>query len=199
MKKILRYIFILIFLFLLWSFFLYKKYGKKDVKFNNNSIIIANHYSDFDPFFIYLISNKKDRLFFVTNSAVKNNFITRIFCWLFDCVYVTQDEPFKNIKPIMEIIKKLKQGKVMVIFPEGVIRPSREGFFEFNEGFVTIARKTNSTIYPLYIYPELRLYKKTKIYINEPVPFNKIRNKDDLSAAIHLQSIIMDSAFKINK
>ncbi len=197
LKRIVRKVFVGLFLFLFWPFFLYRKYGKKDINFADGSTIIANHYSDFDPFFIYLLAKKRDRLFFITNAGVKKKWITRIFCSLFDCLYVEEDEGFKNVRPIFDAIKKLKEGKVMVIFPEGVIRPTKEGFFEFNKGFVFIARKANSTIYPLYIYPDLLPFKRTKVYVNEPVPFEKIKEKDDLTAAFYLQSIIMDSSFKV--
>ena len=197
-KRIIRSIFVGLFLFFFWPFFLYRKYGKKDIYFEDGSTIIANHYSDFDPFFIYLLARNRNRLFFITNAEVKKKWITRIFCSLFDCLYVEEDEGFKNVRPIFDAIKKLKEGKVMVIFPEGVIRPTKEGFFEFNKGFVFISRKANSTIYPLYIYPDLLPFKRTKIYINEPIPFKTIEKKDDLTAAFYLQSIVMDSSFKVD-
>ena len=55
MRVVMRYITICIFLFFAWPYFLYKKYGNTAYKLEKRTIIVANHYSTFDPFFIYLI------------------------------------------------------------------------------------------------------------------------------------------------
>lgn len=199
MKAILRIIFIPIFYFIFWPFIFFKKYGEKDVDFLDNSLVIANHYSNLDPFLLYLLIKKKKRIYFVTNADVKKHFFTRFFCYFFNCLYVEMDNPIKNIPTIKKSINVLKNGGVIVIFPEGVIRPSRNGFFEFNSGFIYLARKANSKIYPLFIYPEVSIFKRSKIYINNYVDINDLKDKDDIEAAMFLQSIVMDSSFKLEK
>ena len=52
MKKILRILFIGLFLFFAWPFFLYRRYGNLAYRPSGNTIIVSNHYSTFDAFFI---------------------------------------------------------------------------------------------------------------------------------------------------
>lgn len=199
MRNLLRQLFVCLFLFLFWPFFLIKKYGKKDVDFLNNSLIIANHYSNLDPFYIYLLVKNKKRIYFITNEGVKNNFFTRNFTKLFNCLYVSEDNNASNFVALKKAIKVLKEGAVVVIFPEGFIRPVKNGFFDFNEGFVFLARKAKSNIYPLFIYPEPNIFKRTKVYINDCINIENLKDKDDTFIAMYFQSIVIESSFKIER
>ena len=71
MKKTLRALLSGLFLLLFWPFFLYKKYGNTDYKLTKRTIIIANHYSNFDAFFIYLIYGRNKKIHFVTIAETK--------------------------------------------------------------------------------------------------------------------------------
>ena len=108
MKSILRIIFIPIFYLIFWPFIFFKKYGEKDVDFLDNSLVIANHYSNLDPFLLYLLIKKKKRIYFVTNAGVKKHFFTRLFCYFFNCLYVEEDNPIKNIPTLKKSINVLK-------------------------------------------------------------------------------------------
>lgn len=73
MKKILRFVISGLFLLLLWPFFLYKRYGDTTYKLTKRTIIISNHYSNFDPFFIYLIYGINKKIHFVTIVETQKN------------------------------------------------------------------------------------------------------------------------------
>lgn len=144
------------------------------------------------------MSKNKSHLYFVTNKGVKDKFITRVFCSMFNCIYVDSelDNIATNIKAIKKCLEVLKNGNILVIFPEGVILPQKEVFFEFSRSFVFLARKAKSKIYPLYIYPELRLFKRSIIYINEEVSYTSLTG-DDLVDSIRIESIIMEASSKV--
>lgn len=199
MRKVLRCLIVGTFLFLFWPLFFYQTHGKKTANFSKNSLIVANHYSNLDPFLIYLFCKKKKDLYFITNVGVKKNPFTRIFCYAFNCLYVDGDDPFKNLGVLKESISLLKKGKIIVIFPEGVIRPCKNGFLEFNRGFAFLAKKAKSTIYPIYLYPVVFPFKRSQIYIGDPILFETIKEKSDLEISMMVQAIVMDLSLQAEK
>lgn len=192
MKRLLRFILASLFLLFSFPFFLYKKYGNGKTKLRPNSIIICNHYSDFDGFFISLAFGLK-KINFVTIAQVKKKILPRFLAWLFDCLYLDYDTA--NFEFFKTCIKILKSGGTVCIFPEGVVNPAKYGFFDFRKSFVYLARKTDAQILPLYLYPELKPFKKSKLYLGEYVKTNEYAHIPDLyGAATFFQCKIIEYA-----
>ena len=190
MKKILRVFIVGLFLLFAWPFFLYRVYGRKEYKLVGRTIIIANHYSDWDALFIYL-KYFKYHIYFVTISDVKKKIIPRFIAWLFDCIYVNYSG--SNLSFFKDAIKILNNNGVMCIFPEGEINPTKYGFFEFYKSYLHIAKKTSANILPLYIYPEVQFFKKSKIYVGNLITINEINKYDDYDKLnMHIQALFMD-------
>lgn len=195
MKKLLRYILVGLFLVFAWPFFLYRKYGNKEYQLEGRTVIIANHYSDFDPFFIWMMYHKK-KIWFVTISDTKKRCVTRFVTWLFDCLYI--DYETKNMKFFRDGLKVLKEDGIICIFPEGVINPRKYGFLDFHGSFFFFAKKTRAKILPLYVYPELKPFKRSSVYVGDPIlPEEYETYKDDDIAVIRIQSKIMDYSCRV--
>lgn len=190
MRVVMRHITICIFLFFAWPYFLYKKYGNTAYKLEKRTIIAANHYSTFDPFFIYLIY-RKQKIHFVTIIETKKKLFTRYITWIFDCLFIDYKE--MNIGFFKKTINILKNDGIVCIFPEGVVNNRKFGFFDFEKSFIYFALKAKAQILPLYIYPEISFFKKSIIYIGNIIPYKKIEEINDLeNAAIYVQSKIME-------
>lgn len=204
MRAVVRALLYAFFYLIFWPFFFTKKFGNKDYKIDGKTIIIANHFSDFDPFFIYKLYGFKNKIVFVADNRVKKNIFTRIFCWAFNCVYVNEgaEQNFATVKKCIDVIN---QGKVLMIFPEGVINPSKQCFFDFSKSFCFLARKTGAKVLPLFIDPNMGLFTKTYIYIGDVFTSEQIASyKDDLIASINVQAKVFDyfgyvSEYKENK
>jgi len=181
---------------LVWPFFLYRRVGNRNYKIRGNTIIIANHYSNFDPFFIQLLFINRT-IHFVTISDAKRKLHSRFLSWLFDAVYL--DDHWINYQFIKDSIKSLKEDHIMCIFPEGVINPRKYGFFDFKKTYLLLAEKAGSAILPLYIFPELRFFRKSSIYIGDPILLkdHEFRTLDEANALI--QSRIIDYSFEISQ
>lgn len=188
MKKIFRSFILLLVLIFTWPFFLYKTYGNKDYKLKGKTIIISNHYSTFDAFFIYLRFHKK-KIRFLTIIDVKKNIISRFLTWLFDCLYIDYNSP--NVSLFKNLIKILNEGGVVCVFPEGEINPTKFGVMTFQKSFMFLAEKTNATILPLFIYPELKFFKKSKVYIGDEI------TDKDYSKYVSRENAVNDIQLKI--
>lgn len=191
MKKILRFVISGLFLLLLWPFFLYKRYGDTTYKLTKRTIIISNHYSNFDPFFIYLIYGINKKIHFVTIVETQKKLWSRFITWLFDCLYI--DSTTTNMAFFRECIRILKDDGIICIFPEGFVNHRKYGFLDFQASYVFFAKKTQAKILPLYIYPQISFLKKTLIYIGtplEPKDYSHIHDYDEIS--MHIQARVMD-------
>lgn len=190
MKAILRFFTICIFMLIFWPLFLCKKYGNKKYKLEGNTIIICNHYSTYDAFFLYL-KLKGKKIYFVTITEVKKKLLSRYLTWLFDCLYIDYDKI--NVSFIKEALKILKNDGVIGIFPEGEINPRKYGFSVFQRSFIYLARKSKANILPLYLYPELDFFKKSKLYVGDVIRYEEYSQyEDDDYASMYIQSKIMD-------
>lgn len=193
MKKILRLSLSYLFLLLSWPFFLYKKYGNTSYEPADRTIIICNHYSNFDPFFIYLMYGRKKTIHFVTIAETKRKLWSRFITWLFDCLYIEDSE--NNVLFLRQCVRVLDNDGIICIFPEGFVNPRKYGFLDFQASFIFLARKTQAAILPLYIYPNLSFLKKSYIYIGTPLETKDYSHIPDReNAAMHIQSKVMDYA-----
>ena len=198
MKKILRFLISALFLLLFWPFFLYKKYGNTDYKLKDRTIIISNHYSDFDPFFIYLMYGINKKIHFVTIVETKKKLWSRFLTWLFDCLYI--DSSSANMAFFKQSISILKDDGIICIFPEGYVNHRKYGFLDFKASYIFLARKTQATILPLYIYPRISFLKKSLIYIGTPHETEDYSQFDDYDvASMHIQARVMDYALIIDE
>lgn len=190
LRKILRVLTIIIVMVFAWPYFLYKKYGNIGYKLENKTIIVANHYSTFDPFFIYLIYRRK-KIHFVTIIDTKKKILSRYVTWIFDCLFIDYDS--KNISFFKKTIDILKNDGIICIFPEGVVNIRKYGFFDFEKSFIYFCLKSKANILPLYIYPEMKLFRKSKIYIGDIVKYEKIKEINDYEkSAIYVQNKVME-------
>lgn len=195
MKTFLRSLFVGLFLLFAWPFFLYKKYGNRTWRQSGAVILVANHYSNFDPFFLWMIFRKNHPVF-VTAADVKKRRIPYLITRLFDCLYV--DYSSNNIGFFKDCLRVLNGGGMLCIFPEGGINPRKAGFIDFKHSFLFFARKTDCDILPVYLYPELSVFKRSSVYIGDPVTkadYDKL--PDNLDAAAFVQSRIMDYSFEV--
>ena len=174
----------------LWPFFLYKRYGRKDYRLEGRTIIAANHHSTFDPFFIYMIYRKK-RIHFITIKETKEKLLSRLAVWLFDCIFIDQNS--NHVIFFRQCMRVLKDDGVICIFPEGFVNPRRGSFLSFKPSFILLAKHAKAKILPIYIYPELFFFKKTKVYIGDVIPPEEIAQYEDNEVACaYVQSKILD-------
>jgi 1-acyl-sn-glycerol-3-phosphate acyltransferase len=66
----------------------------------------------------------------------------------------------------------LKQGKLVLIFPEGIMNKS-EQLVDFKEGLVTIAHLANVPIYPIYIANKHKPLRLQHIMLGETINLNQ--------------------------
>lgn len=116
--------------------------GLENLKMEDRAIIIPNHVSFLDGFFLYLYLPKEAVFVVNTNIARRFSFILRF-------VNHIDIDPF-NPYSMKKIINVVKKDIPLVLFPEGRITTTK-GLMKIYDGVGFVALKTGATLYPLAI------------------------------------------------
>lgn len=193
MKIILRTLITGILWLILWPYMFSKVFGNKP-KSLQNTIIIANHYSNLDPFIIKSIF-RKEKITFVATTDVKKRIWSRVLTWAFDTVYVDSNKI--NYSFFKQSIDILKRGGSICIFPEGYVNPRKYGFLDFKRSYAMLAIKAQANVLPIYMFPQDKMFKKNEINLLEMVPYESFKNyKDSEELNMYFFSMILESSSK---
>ncbi len=142
------------------------------------AIIISNHLSYYD--WAVLSAIYWDRyLVFIGNKDLLNRFFVGWLMQLNVLIFINPVRPgFSYFK---EVIKKLREGQILVIYPEGT--RSRTGkMLEPKNGFVKIAIKTGAPVIPVAMsgtyeilspHKKLPAFRRCEVFVGEPIFINK--------------------------
>ena len=126
--------------------FQFRCQGRAFVPATGPGLILSNHQSHFDPLLIGLASDR--RLNYV---ARKTLFRFAPLRWFIKSVNAFPiDREGTGFGGLKESLKRLKQGEVVVLFPEGTRSPDGQ-VHAVKPGFVALARRTGVPLLPVAI------------------------------------------------
>lgn len=163
---------------------------------SDGSVIVCNHYRFIDCMFLYEIANKncvilgKKELFKVkiVGSIIKD----------FGAVPIDREKP--DIKDLLICIKALKNGKNLVIFPEGTRNKTKtDDLQEIKGGAGVFAVKTKKLITPVMILKREKIFRKSYLMIGEPFSLEDYyeRKLDDNTIA-EIDKLIKDKMNEVH-
>ena len=144
------------------------KAAKKRIR--GGALIISNHSSFVDPAFA-MFAVWYRRLFFVCHKAFIETKAGPFFNAA-GCLIPIDADNF-SIGSFRNMTDSLKQGKAVVLFPEGHVG-SGEKMTEFKSGMVLISMQSKCPIVPIYLKPRAHWYSRLKVVIGEPVDITKM-------------------------
>ncbi len=137
-------------------------------------IIVSNHTSNTDS--VLMIVNTWEKKYFL---AKKELFKNKLFGWFLKKMGAVKiDRQSSDLQAIKTSLKLLKDGKKLVIFPEGT-RTNNENMQlgEIKHGASMFAIKARVQLVPMFISRRPKLFKKTKIYIGKPFELSEFYGK----------------------
>ena len=138
-------------------FYRVRFYGQNNLPESGSAILISNHQSHYDP--PLLAVGLRRRLNFL---ARKSLFKFKPFAWCIDMLDAipleTDGIGFAGIK---ESIKRLKNGEIILIFPEGA-RCWDGSIAPFLPGSLVLAQRTKSAILPAAVSGVYEAFPRTK-------------------------------------
>jgi len=167
-------------------------------------LLLPNHVTFADAFFISAACPRPVR--FVMDEVFVEQRIIRAFTSIFDTVTIRLDHPLEAIR---EIIKALKQGDVVCLFPEGQL--TRTGTLcTLQRGFELIAKKSNHPLMPAWYdgtWGSIFSFERNRFFCKMPqriergitMAFGAPIMPEDASAAAVRNGIMNASADAINR
>ncbi|MEG0855261.1 MAG: lysophospholipid acyltransferase family protein [Terrisporobacter sp.] len=178
-------------------FFKYEVIGAENVPNEGNIILAANHKSNLDPIFVAsAVKNRK-----VATIGKKELFDNKILASILNKMYVIPiDRDNPGIATIKTILKKIKEGYAIGIFPEGT-RVKGNEFAEAKAGLALFATKGKASVVPISIISNYKLFSKVTIYIDKPISFEeyykkKLSAEDYERLSQDVLEVIKDNYFK---
>lgn len=136
-------------------------------------------------------------LAFLSKESVGNLFSIGKWTSALGCVMIDRENPRKAALSIMKVIKNVKSGLVMVVFPEGTRSKKIGELLDFKPGSFKVALKSQAPLVPISIVKPLNFKKikwpfrkKITIVIHEPIAYNEIKTMTSIELADHVKSII---------
>lgn len=156
-------------------------------------IICANHINMLDALAV-VCSNKRKVRFVCKHSMFKNKW----FAWALksaDTIPIDRDK--NDIEAMKRIIKGLKNGDLLGIFPEGT-RKGMEKNIKAKNGAAFFALKGGVKVIPLGIQGSFKPFTKVRLVYGEPLDFSEYYGKEkDKEALDKVTDIIMDNIVKL--
>ena len=163
--------------------------GQENIQNKGAYIICANHTSNSDA--PILVSNLKRKVYVMAKAELfKNKFIK----WFGDkcCVFPVK-RGMRDIESIKYSLKLLKDGEILVIFPEGT-RKGLEKNGKAQNGVAYMAIRTGVPVIPVGIQGEMKPFRKVKLNIGEPLDFSQYKsNKPEKEILDKVSKEIMDN------
>ncbi len=116
------------------------------------------------------------------------------------CVMIDRDDNRKGAEAIINVIRNVKKGSSMVIFPEGTRSEKIGALLEFKQGSFKVALKSKAPLVPMTIvkpknYKEIKwpFKKRITLVIHKPIPFDELKTMKSLELSKHVEKIIESS------
>lgn len=156
-------------------------------------LFVGNHQSFVDiPVFVNVFPRTVG---FVAKKELATLPIITFWMKAIGCVFIDRENPREGIKSILEGAKNLKEGKSMVIFPEGT-RSKSSNMAEFKKGTLKMAQKSGAPIVPVTLDGTYKAYEydgnkiknaDVKVIIHKPIYMNELtkEEKDNIHVIVH--------------
>lgn len=143
------------------------KQAKKRVR--GGALIISNHTSFIDPACTMFVLWYRRQYFVCHEAFLKTK--AGPFFRAAGCLIPIDAENF-NIGSFRTITESLREGKAVVLFPEGHV--NSDGMKDFKSGMVLISMQSKRPIVPVYLRPRPHWYSRLAAVVDEPVDINEL-------------------------
>lgn len=182
------------------TFFKFEVIGLENIPSEGNTIIAANHKSNFDPVFVASAVNKKRKMTAIAKEELFKNKLLGAILNKVEIIPINRENP--GLNTIKRILKYIKNEYVVVMFPEGT-RSKNEDFNDAKAGVSLFAVKGKAVVVPCTIYSSYKLFSKAKVYFGEPISLEqyykqKLTSEDHERIAGEIMDVIKENYYKLS-
>ena len=150
-------------------FYKYEVIGAENIPNEGNLIVAANHKSNLDVIFLSAAIENRQIVAVSKKELFDIKLLVPILKKL-NVIPINREKP--DISTIKNILKAIKDGYALGIFPEGT-RVKGPGFGEAKAGLSLFAIKGRAQVVPVSIISNYKLFNRVTIYIDKPISFEE--------------------------
>lgn len=140
--------------------------GIENIPEEGRCIIACNHKSNWDAVVLASLFRKRKACALAKKELFKNALFGKLLRKL-SIIPVDREKP--SISTIKEVLSVLKREEVLIIFPEGTRHKDKNSFADVKAGVGMFAIKGKSSIVPISLISDYKLFKKMIIHIDNPI------------------------------
>ena len=185
--------------FLIAILFRFETIGAENIPNDGKYIIVCNHKSWIDPIFM-MAAVKNRRIIPVAKKELFSVPVLRSILNKLEVIPIDRENT--GISTVKEILRQIKEERVLGIFPEGTRSPM-ESFLPAKPGVAMFAIKSKADIIPMSLVTKYRLFSKVRVVIGQPIPMDEYRQrkvtKDEYPQIAQSMMDIVESNYNNNK
>ena len=136
------------------------------------------------------------RAFYLSKKELFKNKISASFYKSLGCIKIDREK--SDINAVKSCLKVLKDGKKLVIFPEGTRHNNEDmELGEVKHGVAMFATKARVPIVPMFVQKKPKLFRRTKFFIGKPFELTEFYGKKMTSEELEQASGVV--ANKMNE
>lgn len=182
---------VIVFLIRMFCYIVFRvgKIGKENVPRTGAYIMCANHTSNWDPPIIVACTNRKMHIM-AKAELFKNKFI----CWFAEkCWVFPVKRGGKDIESMKHSLKVLKDGEMLMLFPEGT-RNGMNKNGKAQNGAAFMALRTGVPVIPVGIIGDMKPFHKVTLNYGKPLDFSEYKSsKPEKEVLEKVSQEIMDN------
>ena len=167
--------------------------GQENIPMDEPLIYCGNHRTYLDPPLIVVTAKRHVR--FMAKIELKKNPLFAFLGVVFDGIYVNRDS--KDITAIKTVLKALKNGECVALFPEGT-RNGLEKGEKVKDGAAFFALRSGAKVMPVGISGGTGKFDKVTIRYGKPIDFSGY-DKDDKDVLEKMTEEIMKNIMNLAK
>lgn len=172
-------------------FYPMKFYGRENIP-EGGALVCANHSMAVDPFFVAFAMTLKHPMSVMAKESLMK---LPVIGWLLKKAGVFGvNRGASDIASVKHALSELKDGKYVLLFPEGTRIKSREEG-EPKTGAVMLACRTGVQVVPMYLPMKKRPFRMNRIYIGKPLTFQPAGRRATPQEYDQMTAELMDAIY----
>jgi len=169
----------------------FRTIGRQYLPTDGNAIFLSTHQSMLDPVLVGLAFN--GRLNFIARKSLFHQPLFAFFIRLLDAIEIDRERG--GLAGLREMMKRLHDGKMVLIFPEGT-RTTDGEIGDLKMGFSPIARKTKAALVPMAISGAINVLPRNSkfpqrhpiaLVVGKPISYEQLNSMNDSDLKIRLK------------
>lgn len=168
--------------------------GLENIPKDGAVIFAGNHRSYLDPPLI--VATAKRDMRFIAKEELRDNTFLRFLMWTFNAITVKRND--KDVGPLKESLKTLKDGSCIALFPEGTRNGIEKGA-KAKDGVAFFAVRSGAKVVPCGIKGGEKGNRKVTITYGKPLDYSDLKGNKDKEVLDKITNEIMDNIIELAK